>query len=88
MFITDTQECKDPILAVYWFGDEKQPRQVGVCFEGSFFNIARQSLAESLVLANDVLTDMIDDIEPPAAEDVPKPDETREAYDYSDPYDV
>jgi len=47
-------------VAVYWFGTEQEPHQYGVCFPGAVFNIARQSLAESLALANDVLTDAVD----------------------------
>jgi hypothetical protein len=63
--ITGTQlvGMEGDVVAVYWFGDEQEPRQYGVCFPGVVFNIARQSLAESLALANDVLTDAIDTME-------------------------
>jgi hypothetical protein len=43
-------------------GDEKHEKQYGVCFCGEYFNIARESLAESLALANDVLTDAVEHV--------------------------
>ena len=63
--ITGTQivDAEDKVVAVYWFGDEQELRQYGMCFPGTFFNIARQSLAESMSLANDVLADAIDTAE-------------------------
>lgn len=60
MFITDTQ-TRDG-MAVYWFGDAETLHQYGVCFEDGYFNIARQSLAESLCLANEVLTDAVEEM--------------------------
>lgn len=60
MFITDTEERDG--MAVYWFGDSPRPKQFGICFEGTYFNIARQSLAESLCLANEVLTDAVEEM--------------------------
>ena len=56
--ITSTQVVgtEDKTVAVYWFGDEREPCQFGVCFPGPTFNIARQSVAESLALANEVIT--------------------------------
>jgi len=65
-FLCDTEivqvERGSGRLAVYWMGDEKNPRQFGVAFPGGYFNIARQSLAESLALSNEVLTDAVDAI--------------------------
>ncbi|MFA6358570.1 MAG: hypothetical protein WCY09_07945 [Candidatus Omnitrophota bacterium] len=60
---TETVGTGDNAVAVYWMGDNANPKQFGVCFPGEMFNIARQSLAESLSLANDMLTDAVDDAE-------------------------
>lgn len=51
----------DRCIAIYWFGTAEKPKQFGVCFEGAVFNIARQSLAESMAIANDVLSRAVDD---------------------------
>ena len=58
MICTDTEERSG--LAIYWFGTQKDKRQVGVCFDDGNFNIHNQGLAESLVFANDLLTDMVE----------------------------
>ncbi len=65
MFVCDTEliGISPHQVAIYWMGDEKNPKQYGVCFPGDYFNIARQSLAESLALANDVLSDAVDHLE-------------------------
>ena len=56
MFVTDTEEIGSGSrkVAVYWIGDEKNERQFGVCFECGYFNIARQSIAESIPTAMEV----------------------------------
>lgn len=65
-FICDTEiltkEHGGGSVAVYWMGDEKNPRQFGIAFPGGFFNIARQSLAESLALSNDVVSAALPEI--------------------------
>ena len=48
------------IIAIYWMGDAAAPQQYGVCFPGAGFNIARQSMAESLAIANDMLIDSVE----------------------------
>jgi hypothetical protein len=60
---TETVGTGDNALAVYWMGDSASPKQFGVCFPGDMFNIARQSLAESLALPNYMLADAVDDAE-------------------------
>lgn len=49
-------------MVAYWFGDDTDPKQYGVCFPGGYFNIARQSMAESVDLALNMLDDAIDTI--------------------------
>lgn len=38
-------------LTIYWLGTEAKPKDMGICFDGEFFNIARQEAAESVALA-------------------------------------
>ena len=62
MHITETQVVGDGAnaVSVYWFGDALTQKQYGICFPGAVLNIARQSLAESMSLASDVLADAVD----------------------------
>lgn len=67
MFVTNTELLRDGNgmhVACYWMGDKDNDRICGICFPGESFNIARQSLAESMATANDILTDLVDETEP------------------------
>lgn len=58
--ILDTTEKRDG-LSIYWFVDSKTEKRVyGVCFENGFFNIHNQGIAESMSLANEILTTKVE----------------------------
>lgn len=62
MSVLDKTEKRDG-LAVYWCVDETTgKREYGICFENGLFNIANQSIAESLLLALDMASDDIDSL--------------------------
>ena len=52
-------ECRGG-MAIYWIGSIDDPKQFAVAFEGERMNIARQGIAESVVLALGMLSDDLD----------------------------
>lgn len=48
-------------LVIYWFVGKDELDKTGVAYEGGAFNIANQSAAESLMLAAELGSQMIDD---------------------------
>lgn len=50
--------------AIYWIGSTDGKREFGVIFEGPITNIARQSVAESVVFSMALANDMVEQIEP------------------------
>lgn len=60
LVMTDVEKRYADDLVIYWFGDDKRKDVVGVCFRPCVTNIANQSLAESMVLANEVLADEVE----------------------------
>lgn len=58
MHITSVDERDG--LTIYWVGTDDKPQEYGVVFRGEYQNISRQSLAESVALANDILGDAIE----------------------------
>lgn len=65
MHLQDVEKLEHEDLVIYWFGDEKREDVVGVCFRPCVTNIANQSLAESMVLANEALTDEVYNMDSP-----------------------
>ena len=61
LVLTDIETVGD--MAVYWIGTRTDTRQFGICFDGPIFNIARQGVAESVVLAFAMFADALDEIE-------------------------
>lgn len=60
--ILDTTEKRDG-LSIYWFVDSGTGKRVyGVCFENGFFNIHNQGIAESMSLANEVLSEAVEEM--------------------------
>jgi hypothetical protein len=54
-----TSEVRDG-MRVIWVGDDEDPKQFAVAFEGEHVNIHRQSIVESIVLALELVGGEVD----------------------------
>lgn len=60
LLITDVEKRENEV--VYWIGNDDDPRDFGVLFQGPIANIARQGIVESIILALGVCSDMAEGI--------------------------